>query len=89
MSQAEIWIKDALMAKQANAQLGLQGTASIVPPRSQNLNPDSTLVETTPVTQAQVLLVALMSTGLAAASVAQIHSTLLAWLRCVAICFVF
>ena len=97
ISQAELWIRGALRDRQQQQQdggaklQGRQGSFSSAQPAgspsrdqigtTKSTPAGTTLAAAKTVTRGQVLLVALMSTGLPAASAASLHMVLLGWLR--------
>ena len=86
IAQAELWIKDALRRQhEGGAKQGVRGSFVTSQGFTSNSPPDQPKpagnAACATVTRAQVLMVALMSTGLAAASVAELHAVLLGWLR--------
>ena len=92
-AEARQWIKDALLMRQPASATNPQGsvpsrgvaagdTAGPHPPAaSASAVAPATVFKAAVVVRAQVLQVAMMATGMAAASAEQLHAVLLSWLQ--------
>ena len=88
MTEARKWIEEVLLKHQAVVVRGVQGGKIPGEPRGGHGNKAAPLTVASAaaravcaVTRSQVLQVALMATGAAAASVEQLHAVLLGWLQ--------
>ncbi|GAX73137.1 hypothetical protein CEUSTIGMA_g590.t1 [Chlamydomonas eustigma] len=81
LTQAEQWIQQVLQQQQQTQPKQRRG-AEAPPSAAQNQASDPmTVISAAPVSQTQVFQVALLATGRAAATVDQLHSVLVEWLK--------